>query len=58
MSLKRDPDALILLSKEDLQSFKLRKDIFTLYKELAKEKAAGLLCQTWNSIYIRLQNLL
>lgn len=43
MSLKRDLDALILLSKEDLQSFELYKDIFTLYKELVKVKVVGLL---------------
>jgi hypothetical protein len=43
MSLKRDPDALILLFKEDLQNFKLYKDIFILCEELVKGKAAGLL---------------
>jgi hypothetical protein len=58
MSLKRDPDAPILPSEEDLQSFELRKDIFTLRDELAKSQAACLPRQTWNSIYMRLRNLL
>jgi hypothetical protein len=42
MSLKRDPDAPILLFKKDLQNFELYKDIFTLCKKLTKRKAAGL----------------
>jgi len=58
MSLKRDPDAPVLPSEEDSQSFELRKDIFTLRDQLAKGQAACLPRQTWNSVYMRLRNLL
>ena len=58
MTLRRDPDAPVLPSPEDLQSFELRRDVSDLRERLRKAKAANPNRETWNAIYMQIRNLI
>ncbi|KAI9658227.1 MAG: hypothetical protein M1821_002359 [Bathelium mastoideum] len=58
MSLKRDPNAPVAPSEEDLQQLHQRKDVSELRGRIESMKAANKDRRTWNSVFMKHKNLL
>jgi hypothetical protein len=57
MSLRRDPNAPVAPSPEDLRSIELRKDVSDLRERLRKAKAVNRNRGTWNALFMQVRNL-
>jgi hypothetical protein len=57
MSLRRDPNAPVAPSPEDLRSIELRKDVSNLRERLRKAKAGSRDRGTWNTLFMQVCNL-